>query len=212
MGLSIALLGACTFKSDGSGSGDREALAQYMETYPQAQLRDIYKSCFQDVFGVAHLISDTQACVRYLENEMKVMDDKLEVVDERFTVTVIDGCRVSDYEYTLPDSHFVRLDLHAVADGRVPQELLVDLLMESAATPPCMTQEEWVARWRELKAAAETLEPRPEGFEEDAAAIDSLLAGGDYVMHHSSRYNEVYNPHYRLIRRDLFEQHIRPLL
>ena len=212
IGLSIALLGACAPKPEASGSGDREALAQYMETYPKAQLRDIYKSCFQDVFGVAHLISDTQACVRYLENEMKVMDDQLEVLDERFTVTVINGCRMLDYEYTLPDSHFVRVDLHVVADGRVPQDLLVDVLMESAATPPYMTQEEWVARWQEIKSAAETLVPRPHGFEEDAAAIDSLLAEGDYVMHHSLRYNEVYNPHYRLIRRDLFEQHILPLL
>lgn len=212
IGLGLLFFASCTSRPEISDPGDGEALAQYMEAYPEAHLQDIYKSCFQDVFGVAHLISDTQACVRYLENEMKVMDDAMEVAGERFTVEEINGLRVSDYEYTLPDSHFVRLDLHAVSDGRVPVDLLVEVLMESAATPPYMTQEEWVARWQELKAAAGTLAPRPEGFEEEAKAIDSLLAAGDYVFHHSRRYNECYNPHYRLIRRDLFENRIHPLL
>lgn len=210
--VAVLLLAGCKLKPSGPDTGDRKALSAYMQTYPKAQLRDIYKSCFQNVFGVAHLISDTQACVSYLENEIKVMDDELEATGERFTVTVINGCRVADYEYTLPDSHFVRVDLHAVADGRVPLELLVELLMQSAATPPYMTQEEWTARWREIKSAAETLRPLPQDFDADAAAIDSLLAEGNYVMHHSRCYNEVYNPHYRLIRRDLFEQHILPLL
>lgn len=212
IGLGLLFFASCTSKPEISDSGDREALAKCMETYPKAHLQDIYKSCFQNIFGVAHLISDTQACIRYLENEMKVMDDVSEVLGEEYTVTVINGCRVSDYEYTLPDSQYVRVDLHAVADGRVPQDLLVALLMESAATPPSMTQEEWAARWQELKTAAGTLDPRPEGFEEEAKAIDSLLAAGDYVFHHSRRYNEYYNPHYRLIRRDLFEARIHPLL
>ena len=212
LSFTLLLLHGCRPKADTPDDSLSAVLQQYRADYPEAHLRDIYKSCFQDVFGVAHLISDTQACARYLENEMNVMDDESQVEGERFTVTVIKGLRVADYEYTIPDSHYVRVDLHAVADGRVPLELLVELLMQSAATPPYMTQEEWVARWREIKSVAETLHPLPQDFDADAAAIDSLLAEGHYVMHHSLHYNEVYNPHYRLIRRDLFEQHIRPLL
>lgn len=192
------LLAGCTTKGGGPDNGDREALAQYMETYPEAHLQDIYKSCFQNIFGVAHLISDTQACVDYLAAEMEELDP-----DDR---------EYSLYEYTLPDSHFVRVDLHAVAEGLVPQDVLVALLMESAATPAPMTQAEWAARWQELKVAADALEPRPEGYEREAAEIDSLLSAGKYVWHHSRRYNEVYHPHYRLVRRDLFENRILPLL
>ena len=192
------LLAGCTTKGGGPDKGDREALARYMETYPEAHLQDIYKSCFQNIFGVAHLISDTQACVDYLASEMEELDP-----DDR---------GYSLYEYTLPDSHFVRVDLHAVAEGLVPQDLLVALLMESAATPAPMTQEEWVARWQELKVAADVLEPRPDDYEREAAEIDSLLAAGKYVWHHSRHYNEVYHPHYRLVRRDLFESRILPLL
>lgn len=197
-GLFVALIGACTSRPEVAGAGDREALTRYMETYPEAHLQDIYKSCFQNVFGVAHLISDTQACVAYIESEMAAMTGE--------------GRVCPDYEYTLPDSHFVRVDLHCVADGRVPRELMVALLMESAATPASMTQEAWVTRWEALKAAADELSPRPQDYEADAQEIDSLLAAGDYVMHHSRHYNAVYHPHYRLIRRDLFERHIRPLL
>ena len=192
------LLAGCTTKGGGPDKGDREALKQYMETYPEAHLQDIYKSCFQNIFGVAHLISDTQACVDYLAAEMEELDP-----DDR---------EYSLYEYTLPDSHYVRVDLHAVAEGLVPQDLLVALLMESAITPAPMTQAEWAARWQELKAAADALDPRPEGYEQEAAEIDSLLAAGKHVWHHSRRYNEVYHPHYRLVRRDLFESRILPLL
>lgn len=194
----LLFFAGCTTKGVGPDKGDREALKQYLEAYPEAHLQDIYKSCFQNVFGVAHLISDTQACVAYIESEMEELNS-----DDR---------GYSLYEYTLPDSHYVRVDLHAVAEELVPRDLLVELLMESAATPAPMTQEEWVARWRELKAAADALDPRPEGYEKEAAEIDSLLAEGRYVWHHSRHYNEVYHPHYRLIRRDLFESRILPLL
>lgn len=194
----ILLMGACAPKQEVSVQCERNALEQYMESYPEAHLQDIYKSCFQNVFGVAHLISDTQACVRYLESELEQLGE-----DDRGYCL---------YEYTLPDSHFVRVDLHAVADGLVPQDLLVELLMESAATPAPMSQKEWVTRWQELKAAADALNPLPDEYEKEAALIDSLLAEGDYVMHHSRHYNAVYHPHYRLIRRDLFESRVKPLL
>ena len=192
------LLAGCTTKGSGPDKGDREALAHYLETYPEAHLQDIYKSCFQDIFGVAHLISDTQACVDYLAAEMEELDP-----DDR---------GYSLYEYTLPDSHFVRVDLHAVAEGLVPQDLLVALRMETSATPAPMTQAEWAARWQELRVAADALEPRPEDYMREAAERDSLLAEGKYVWHHSRRYNEIYHPHYRLVRRDLFESRILPLL
>lgn len=196
--VAAVLLAGCTTKDGGPDKGDREALAQYMATYPEAHLQDIYKSCFQNVFGVAHLISDTQACINYIESEMEELDP-----DDR---------DYSLYEYTLPDSHYVRVDLHAVAEGLVPCDLLVELLMTSAATPAPLTQEEWVARWQELKAAADALDPRPDDYEKEAAEIDSLLAEGRYVWHHSRHFGEVYRPHYRLVRRDLFESRILPLL
>lgn len=199
--LTTLLLEACQGAAGDTAAADRAALQRYMATYPEAHLQDIYKSCFQNVFGVAHLIGDTQACVRYIESEMAYM------LGDGTVATSPSSC---PFEYTLPDSQYVRVDLHAVADGTVPMELLVRLLMESAATPPPMTQQQWATRWQQLRHAADALDPRPQDYDADVREIDSLLAAGDYVMHHSRHYNAVYHPHYRLVRRDLCEQYLMP--
>jgi len=38
------------------------------------------------------------------------------------------------------------------------------------------------------------------------------LSEGKYVVHHSRKFNQHYHPHYRIIRRDLFEEKILPKL
>jgi hypothetical protein len=49
-------------------------------------------------------------------------------------------------------------------------------------------------------------------YEEDARAIEALLAQGYYAVHHSKAYNLHYQPHYRLIEKKIFEKEILPLL
>jgi hypothetical protein len=51
-----------------------------------------------------------------------------------------------------------------------------------------------------------------ENVAEDSAEIEALIQGGDYVMHHSKRFNDYYQPHYRIIERNIFETEILPLL
>ena len=48
--------------------------------------------------------------------------------------------------------------------------------------------------------------------EKDLAAIDSLMAEGHYILHHSRIFNETYHPHYRIINRHIFEQQLKPAL
>lgn len=50
------------------------------------------------------------------------------------------------------------------------------------------------------------------GYDTDKAAIDSLLSTGDYAFHHSDAFTNAYDPHYRIIRRDLFEAELLPYL
>ena len=58
----------------------------------------------------------------------------------------------------------------------------------------------------------EDLYPDLPALEEDRLAIESLLGEGRYAWHHSRAYNEHYRPHYRLIRRDIFERELLPLI
>ena len=50
----------------------REAFVRsYLERYPEATLQDIYKGSFQDVFGPAHILTNREAVIRYINHEIK---------------------------------------------------------------------------------------------------------------------------------------------
>lgn len=35
---------------------------------------------------------------------------------------------------------------------------------------------------------------------------------GNFIIHHSDKFGQVYNPHYRIIAKDIFESEILPLI
>lgn len=47
---------------------------------------------------------------------------------------------------------------------------------------------------------------------EDKREIEEKLRRGDFVVHHSRRFNESSNFHYRIISRPVFEKEILPKL
>ena len=47
----------------------RVAVRQLLDRYPAATLQDVYKTMFQDRFGVAHLLSDRAKVKAYIEQE-----------------------------------------------------------------------------------------------------------------------------------------------
>lgn len=175
-----------------------EVLGDYMRAYPEAHLQDVYKSCFQDVYGPGHIIKDSATCVQYIIREMEQVD----VADTRFP----------DFEYTGVEGNYVRVNLRVLKDGRVPQDLFVRLLMQSADVKKKMPLFDWQGQWNRLQKTLDTLTPRPKNFDTDAANLRSWLSRGEAMVHHSSRFNELYAPHYRIIRRDLFEKHLLPLI
>lgn len=136
-----------------------DALMAYAERYPAAEPQDLYKLVFQDLYGPGHLLTDTVSCITYLQRELATMDS-------------LTG--LPPYEYTLCDSHFVRVNLTLVASGCLSVEALADAVVRSAEGLP-------------------TPEPR-------------------FVLSHSPAFREAYHPHYRIVRRDIFEHEILPLI
>lgn len=138
-----------------------EALVRYADRYNEAEPTDLYKLVFQDLYGPGHLITDSAACYRYIEREVR------EKCVNEITLFPL-------YEYTLCDSNFVRVNLYLVKWGKIDLEHLVSAVLRSA----------------------EGL-PRPDS---------------KYVMSHSDAFKKAYAPHYRIVRRDIFEREILPLL
>lgn len=190
--ITLILVSSCNDKP----SPMQHFLCEFMQKYPEATLQDIYKGSFQDVFGPAHILTDRTAVENYIQYEINHADTL--VGDE--------------YEPCSWKGRFYRVNLSVIKEGKVPMDEFVDAFMQSANGIDTTLTNAWLKEWelllREVKAAA----PHLKHFTEDSLAISQLLEEGHYVVHHSEVFNETYQPHYRIIRKDLFEEKILPRL
>ena len=168
----------------------------YLQKYPEATLQDIYKGRFQDVFGPAHILTNREAVTNYIQSEM----ESAEAWEEH------------DYTPCGWQGNFLQVNLKVIADGRVPMDDFVDAFMASANGIDTTLTSSFIEDWHLIQQAVRLTDPQLEGFKEDSTLLSHLLKEGKYVVHHSRKFNAHYHPHYRIIRRDLFEEKILPKL
>ena len=169
-----------------------------MQCYPQSQLRDVYKYCFQDYFGLEHLMSDSLAAVRYIEAEIRSADST-------------DWQRPLFY-YPLLKNNYVRVDIGYVRQGIIPLATMVSAMLQSSQ-PVDYDAEQWHSRWQSLlELLKNPYCKKPLNYEEDYQLIEQTIKSGKYALHHSRLFNETYRQHYRIVRRDVFEQMLLPLI
>lgn len=191
--LSIALL----LDSCHSQTHPREDFVRsYFLKYPEATLQDIYKGSFQDVFGPAHLLTNREAVENYINREIE-------------TAESLEG---EDYVPCGWQGNFYQVNLKVIADGRIPMDDFVDAFIASANGIDTTLTQAWLEEWEQLQQATRKIVPHLQGFKEDSTLLANLLKQGKYVVHHSRKFNQHYHPHYRIIRRDLFEKKIFPKL
>lgn len=192
----IALF-ALFMNSCGQQPSMREAFINtYLERYPEATLQDIYKGSFQDVFGPAHLLTNRQAVENYIKHEME-------------TAETLEG---EDYVPCGWQGNFYQVNLKVIQDGRVSMDDFIDAFMASANGIDTTLTQAWLKEWEQLQQAVRSVSPNLQGFAEDSTLLADLLKQGKYVVHHSRKFNEHYHPHYRIIRKELFEEKILPKL
>lgn len=178
-----------------------ERLQAYMDLFPQSQLRDVYKYCFQDYFGLEHLMNDSMGAVRYIEYEINNSD-------------TADWQRPL-FHYPTLNGNYVRVDVNYARKGIVPMGTMVSAMLQSTrgVEPVNAAQiESWKREWRQLRESLYDVRPLPRNFVAESETIDSLLAEGKYAIHHSALFNKTYHQHYRIIRKDVFEKMILPLI
>ena len=169
-----------------------------MEQYPKARLLDIYKSCFQDYMGAEHLVNDPASARAYLDQELATTD--------------ISTLQPWAYEPCGVDGNYVRVSLRAVIEGKITADQLLDAFVRSANEGERPTVAMWAGRWHEILLVIEKLGLDLPHQQEDKAFIEDVLAQGKYAISHSPDYREAYAPHYRIIKRDIFENELKPLL
>lgn len=182
---------------------DKDALetsvAEFLGKYPKATLQDVYKNNFQDYFGPAHIMAKRDGVVRYLQQELEEMKQEGYLSGRGY----YDPCGWRNNYY--------QVSLAVIADGLMTIDEFADAFIAGGGNVP-QVGDEWMQEWKLIKKAVKKAAPGIDGFREDAASIDRLINDGKYVVHHSNRYGDVYKPHYRIIRKDIFWNVIYPRL
>lgn len=173
----------------------RKAVKRQMKNYPESTLQDMYKSFFQDRFGAGHIIADRQGAVAYMNREIEQSDK-------------FDGELA---EPTGWQSNFVRVNLSLVKERKLAGEVLIAALIRGAEVE-MPTVEEWTKEWSAIESIIVEMYPDLPQLDEHRKLIDETLRAGNYVMHHSERYNKAYDRHYRIILTEIWENELLPLL
>lgn len=172
------------------------ALDYQITAYPSSQYRDIYKNFMQDFFGPGHILADTAASGRYL----------------RYELTEGEPFEGPLYEKTGYKGNFYRVNLSLIREGIIPYDIYFSTFVESVQgiTPP--SGEEWMKTWSIVDSVIKQKGMTFPDEEKDRHELTEQFSRGEYMVHHSQRYNESVNFHYRIISRDNFENIILPLI
>ena len=117
-----------------------------------------------------------------------------------------------DYEPTGYEERFMRVNLSVIADGRVPYDKYLSAFVRSVNGIEPITVEQWREEWAVIDEVISKMNLNLPNYEADRAEIWALLERGEYVMHHSKLFEQHYDPHYRIIEREIFQREILPLI
>ncbi len=193
--LAVCMIGLCC-TCDSQKDNIRKAIENQMQIYPESTLRDLYKNFFQDRFGPGHIVSDTTSAGAYLREELAAA--------QRF-----DGL---PYEPTGYNGNFYRVNLSLVKDGIIPYAVYFDAFVRSVNSIRPMPVEGWKKEWALISSVISDMDLHLNGYKRDSLEIDSLLGQGKNVMHHSRSFTDTYDPHYRIIGKQIFEEELLPLI
>jgi hypothetical protein len=189
--MAAILLVSC---GDAKNERIRTAVENQLSMYPKSTLQDLYKNFFQDYFGPGHIVGDTLSAGAYLSVELASL---------RQTDSVY-------YEPTGYNGNFYKVNLSVVTDGLISRDAFFDAFIRSVSDIQTIMPDEWKKEWKEIDAAIHAMGLPLADYTRERENIFSLLEQGKYVMHHSESFSETYDPHYRIIGREIFFNEILP--
>lgn len=170
------------------------AVRTLISQYPQATLQDVYKSFYQERFGPGHMIPNIENARNYLMNEMAQASENSGAY----------------YELTGSEGKYIRIYLNAVSDGKISAEQLLDAFVESANhVKP--RPDKWVDQWANIVKVIEEKQI-PVTSSENLKQLLKECSEQEEAVHHSETYEQAYQPHYRIVERNIFEKNLKGLL
>lgn len=173
------------------------ALLDITGKYPDAQLADVYKTFYQDMFGPGHLLEDSTMAQYYVFDEIAANDTLVGVL----------------YEPTGYHGNYVRVNLSTIAYSMIPMSVYMLAFTNSIAKKEAEpSPQQWISMWSRIEECIAELGLRFPNEEQDRMMIASKMDSLDFPMHHSERFNNTYKLHYRIINRDVFTRDLLPLI
>lgn len=177
--ISVSLITGCSSHE----SRVRHAVRTQLFHYPASTLTDIYKSFFQDEFGPGHILGDTAKAREYFNQEVKDMQSVGNHMAE--------PCGTG--------RNFYRVPMDLVKDGVVSDTAYFEAFIKSAGSFRQPDIDSWKKDWARILQVVINMHLELPHFGADRKAIDTMLAKGDYMVHHSQAYTGNYDPHYRIM-------------
>ncbi|MBQ9048070.1 MAG: hypothetical protein IJ120_09270 [Solobacterium sp.] len=162
----------------------KELFDIHFEKYPMMRPEDCIKLLYQEEFGPSHAVRNRDEALKSILQEVAVS-------------------REGDSElFTAAGRWFVRIDLHKALEVYTPEDV-ADWFVRSAGS--------WNGSMAEylkkLKWFDANLDLFPTSFTADEWKEQLSYHRGEAYsnVHHSKLYNSLYHPHYRLIRKGIWE-------
>ena len=192
--LSLLLLTSCQQGSI------RDAIDIQLSQYPESRVTDIYKNFCQDNLGPGHLIPNPESAKAYLLSELQEYQTDLD--SARYTKPHLRYVAVGDKH------NYVRIDLSVVLDKLIDEDTLLNAFVRSANEGKVLSEKAWIKKWNKVASVIRRDFPDIPEENADLAELDSLISEGNLIMHHSDEFSEAYNPHYRIVAKDIFENEL----
>lgn len=156
----------------------KKILLQHFNRYSQMQIQDAVKLIFQSEFGPGHLIENTEYARKLLVKEIEETKKLLPEIVEL-------------------SENLVRLHLGKMNQSHV--ELILNSMIETAHEVHG-SMEQFYQKLDILK------EMNQFSLNEINGYLHQYLNGKSLVVSHTEKYRHLYNPHYRVLKKELAEK------
>lgn len=172
----------------GCNNSMNEIFIEHHKMYPEMITKDYYKLLFQAEFGVKHLLKDTTKSKMYLISELNSVTSKDEPL----------------YEYISRDKNIVRINLAAFKYRGLETEILFEV-MKTTALLVNGSEAEFLKYWNELKILVKEKKIILDWNE--ISEYEKQFQTPLKEEHHSEIYIKKYDPHYRVVLKNIFEDY-----
>jgi hypothetical protein len=185
--LAISLLLAVCICSSKETKNIRNAVLAEVKKYPKLEIQDLYKLAYEAAMGNEHIMSDTVAVGKYLEDELASVD----TLSEEPLI-----------EYLTSDSSIARVNLRALKTRKMNSKKLLQAMVQTAHSVKPSTD---LLRqfWKDIESLAEEGK-MPFTKEELSSYFNDIEQNKLPAVDHSKAVEGTYHPAYRIVDGKLF--------